>query len=414
MLNLFKSWQWSLSSTGSTAKSREPWTLDRNWHRSEAERHLKRRDYPAAERHLLLAIAEADQRKASVKQRIHLRLELADAKRRTARPSEPDLAVQTERILGEAETFARQAIAIAAETSDIDEYVNGLDLLGDIFNDRKAWPELEKVEEEALRLGAKLDRPDPLLMAKRVHRLAIARHRNGHGEHSLPALEKSLQLHEQNYGPNSPKLAELLYEAGVIYRTEGEHAKAQDCFRRALNISSSDSGFESPEATKNLQQLAGSLEESGDLDGAAALYERCLVMKLRKIGVQHIDDVANMQYSLANLHVGWGNLARARELLSDSIGVFKHDGGVRLAVTYETLAQIEERSGRYHSALKELENAGKVWLALKDRNSELLRNMNYRADLLDQLRKTKESSQLRELIAEMQQVFRAPSVETTS
>lgn len=407
MLNLFKSWQWSLSSTGVKAKGREPWSLDRNWHRSEAERHLKRRDYPEAERHLLLAVAESDQRKSPAKQRIRLRLELAETKRRTARPNDPEFEGPTRRILADAESIARQAIAIAAETSDIDEYVNGLDALADIFTDKKAWPELEKLEEDALRLGAKLDHPDPLRMAKRVHRLAIARHRNGRGEHSLPALEKSLQLHEQNYGANDPKLGELLYEAGLIYRAEGEHTKAQNCFRRAMTIHSAEDGFESPETTKNLQQLAGSLEESGDLDGAAALYERCLVMKLRKIGVQHIDDVANMQYSLANLHVGWGNLDRARELLSDSIGVFKHDGGVRLAVTYETLAQIEERSGRYHSALKELENAGKVWLSMKDRPTELLRNLNYRADLLDQLRKTKESEYLRAEIARIEQDFAA-------
>ena len=36
-----------------------------------------------------------------------------------------------------------------------------------------------------------------------------------------------------------------------------------------------------------------------------------------------------MQYSLANLYSGWGNLGRARELMTDCIGVFRAEGGPR-------------------------------------------------------------------------------------
>jgi hypothetical protein len=146
-----------------------------------------------------------------------------------------------------------------------------------------------------------------------------------------------------------------------------------------------------------LQQLAGSYEDAGNTDQAAALYERCLMLKLRKIGVTHLEEVAVMQYSLANLHAGWGNLARARELLTDCIGSFRRDGGPRLAVTHEMMAQVEERSGRSHGAVKELEYAGKAWEACSPpRTAELIRNLNYRADLLNQLRKAKEASYLRE------------------
>lgn len=397
---------------GSAApKHKTAWTLDRNWHRAEAERHLRARDYVVAERHLAMAVEEADRREAPAKQRIRLRLEMADAKRRTANLNDPAEKIQAQRILASAEAIARFAIQIAADAGDKEEYVNCLDTLAEIFADQQAYPELEKAEEEAVRLGAQLDHPDPLRMAKRVHRLAHARHKNGHGEHSLPALEKSIQLHEQNYGPASIEMADLRYEAGTIYRAEHQHDKAQECFRRAMNIHIREEGFESPEATKNMHQLAGSLEESGDLDGAAAIYERCLTMQLRKIGVQHIDEVATMQYSLANLHVGWGNLARARELLTDSIGVFKRDGGVRLAVAHETLAQIEERTGRYNSALTELESAAKVWKKCEGRTAELLRNLNYQVDLLDQLRKVRQVEWLRREITEIEQAAAAPEGE---
>jgi tetratricopeptide (TPR) repeat protein len=202
-------------------------------------------------------------------------------------------------------------------------------------------------------------------------------------------------MHEQSWGADSIEMAGLLYEAGCIYRAQAEHEKAQECLARALRIHEKAHGSESAEFLADLQQLAGSYEDSGDLDKAAAQYERCLMLKLRQIGVKHIEEAAMLQYSLANLHAGWGNLPRARELMSDCIGSFRRDGGARLAVAYEMLAQIEERSGRYHSAIRELDNGGKVWEKL-GRTTEFANNMNYRADLLEQLRKFKEAAYLRE------------------
>jgi tetratricopeptide (TPR) repeat protein len=382
----------------SGAARREPWTLDRDWHRAEAERHLKAHNYAEAVRHLAIAVEDADRHKAPAKRRIRLRLELADTQRRIA----PTLATGTD-LLAAAETTARAAIAIAAETSDREEYVNCLDALADIFTDKRDYTSLETVEQEAIRLGAMLSHPDPLRMAKRVHRLAVARHKNGATEAAIPALEKSIQLHEASWGPNSREMAALLFEVGCIYRAQSEHPRAQECLRRALQLQEREFGPGSNEALVVLQQLAGSFEDAGDVDQAAAQYERCLMLKLRQVGVRHIDEIALMQYSLANLHAGWGNLGRARELLTDCIGAFRRDGGPRLAVTHEMLAQIEERSGRFHSAVKELELAGKVWDACSPpRHAELVRNLTYRADILDQLRKGKEASSLRERAASLE------------
>jgi tetratricopeptide (TPR) repeat protein len=296
-----------------------------------------------------------------------------------------------------AEATVRSAIDIAAKASDSDEYVNCLDALADIFTDQKNFAALEKVEEQAIRMGAALPHPDPLRMAKRVHRLAVARHKIGFSQQAIPALEKSIVLHEQTCGAESPEMATLLFEIGCIYRDQGEYDRAKDCLRRSLHIYETRSGPESPESQDVLQKLAGCYEDSGDLDGAAQQYERCLMLKLRRLGVKNIEEVAEMQYSLASLYTGWGNLGRARELLTECVAVFKRDGGPRAAVAHEMLAQIEERSGRFHSSIKELELASKVWEKCgASRQREMVRNMHYRADLLDQLRKSKEAGWLRE------------------
>jgi hypothetical protein len=123
---------------------------------------------------------------------------------------------------------------------------------------------------------------------------------------------------------------------------------------------------------------------------------------MRKLGCGNIDEVAEMQYHLANLHAGWGNLCRAQELLEGCIGTFRRTGGPRLAVAYETLAQVEEGLGRISFAVAEMEKAAKAWeKCVPARVQELARNLDYRADLLDQLRQRREADWLRKQAAEL-------------
>ena len=49
----------------------------------------------------------------------------------------------------------------------------------------------------------------------------------------------------------------------------------------------------------------------------------------------------------------------------EAVGTFKRTGGARLASGYEALAQLEEDTGHYHEALRELARAGKVWESVK-------------------------------------------------
>src|SRR5262245_15058373 len=110
MFDFFKSSKWSAPRVPTSGKKPASWTLDRNWHRSEAERQLKARNFTEALRHLTVAVEEADARKAPPKQRVRFRLELADAQRRTADSSAPHLEA--------AEATVRAAIDIAAKASD--------------------------------------------------------------------------------------------------------------------------------------------------------------------------------------------------------------------------------------------------------------------------------------------------------
>jgi tetratricopeptide (TPR) repeat protein len=348
---------------------------------------------------LLLAVEEADERHLSPAKRLRLRLELADVQRKSAvGPAGLGADAHKDKAkLDLAERTARGAIEIAARASDSNGYVEGLDALAEIFLDKENYPALEKAAAEAMRLGAALPYPDPLRMARRAHCLGIARHQNGRSMEATAAMAKALTIYESAHGADHPETAKILSELGRVYRSQGQHEKAQDTLLRSLRIYKDQFGLESPEASNDLHELVGSFEDSGDVESAADLLEQVLLYKQRKLGNQNLDELAEMQFSVAKVHMGWGNVSRARELLGECIGTFRRLGGPRLAVAYETLAQLEESSGRYHSAIREMENAGNAWEKCKPaRTLELARNLEYRADLLEQLRKKRESSWLRE------------------
>jgi tetratricopeptide (TPR) repeat protein len=365
----------------------ESWTIDRNWNRAEGERLLKDHNYEEAEPYLVQAVDEADKHCMSVPKRARLRLQLADVQRRQNK-------------FTEAEQTLRAAIGLAAQVSDSIGYLLCLDALAEVFVGQGNFAAAEKVSQEGVRIESALPHPDPIRMARRVHRLGIARFKEGRSNDAISALQKGLELHEQAYGPDHEETNRVLSELGSIYRAEGLHEDAQRCLRRSLRFHRSTFGAEDSRTVQDVHQLAGSLEESGDTEGAAYEYERLMELKSRILG-RDLEELAEMQFSLASLYAGWGTYPRARELLVECIGTFKRKGGPRLAVAHETLAQIEENSGRFHDAVRELDRAEKVWEKCPDRTAELAANLEYRAELLDQLRRKREASWLRERAASL-------------
>jgi tetratricopeptide (TPR) repeat protein len=392
MLGSLPSTFWS----GTKARRLQPWSLDRSWDRTEGERLLKSRNFAAAEVHLVRAAVDAEKRGHSAPKRIQVRLLLADAQRKQFRGLHEECNPDK---LAAAEMTVRSAIELAARTNDRVAYMRCLDALADIFGDQGNFAAVEKVTRDALEIESKLPHPEPLRMARRVHRLGMMHQQAGRIDEAIPMLEKAVAMYEQSYGPDHLETASQLTALGAVYRAQGNHEEAQKHLRRALKIHEKTRGVDSPEAIQDLHHLAGSLEESGDLGGAAAQYERALLFKHRVIG-GNIEELAELQMGMATLYVNWQNYSRARELLLECVAGFRRKGGARLAVGYETLGYVEECSGRYAEAVGELQMAAKAWETLMpERLPELLRCLEHRADLLELLRRKGEAERLRERIA---------------
>jgi tetratricopeptide (TPR) repeat protein len=338
-------------------------------------------------------IALADERRFSPAKRASLRIDLAVLLRKLALTKGGQ---EGDEKLAAAEQSAREAITLAADVTDIAAYVLALDALSEIFAAKNNWAAVEKTTEEASRLAVKSPRPDPLQAAHRVHLLGTARHFNGHPEEAIDALDCALLLHEQTYGPEHLKTAEVLLEIGKVFRSQGEHEAAQEYLYRAFRIRRAQLGEATSEVVEVVEHFAMSMHESGDMEGAVEQFERLLVLKQLQLGVQNIDQLAEIQYSMASYFTEWGNVARARELVTEAVGTFRNSGGVRLAVSHEALGQLEEVRGHYRRAIEELESAGKVWESCgANRSRELVRNMQYRADLLEEMGLDQKAHELR-------------------
>jgi tetratricopeptide (TPR) repeat protein len=365
---------------------------------SELDTPLEELQFEPNEREMELAAAHAEQRKASAAERVRLWLELAVLHRNIALKGP---AGQKRARLKQAELVVRRALEIAAQAKDSLGYLSSVDTLAEVLLAMKNYPSTEKLLREGIRLEASLAHPDPLRTARRIHLLGLVHYRAGKAEDAVPVLEQAVKLHEDTFGAEHDETVRILAELGAVHRARGRQDMAQVCLKHALRYYQKAKGVTAPEAIETLSQLVGSFEDSDDRESAAGEYERMLTLVEREVG-RSLDDTGEMQFSVASVYIRWGEYTRARELLCECIGTFRRGGGARLAVGHETLAHAEEALGHYSDAVRELANAGKAWAKCKNRNAELVVNMNYRADLLDQLKRKKEAEWLREQVAELE------------
>jgi tetratricopeptide (TPR) repeat protein len=357
----------------------QEWTSDRAHDQIEGEQFLDTGDNAQAEICFARAIVDAEKRRMPTHRRIELRVELAEAQRRQA--SQPG---STEK-LSFAVATAREALELAARAAERDLEVQCLDLLGSILFDAGIDEELEQVTRQAVGIEASMPKANLNFTARRLQRLGTMRLRVGRVSDAITTLEEVVELMEKIHGSDSLEIANQLTELGDAHRFLGSHAKAQKSLTRAQRIHESLCGLNSPEALHDLSLLTASYEACGDFEAAATMHERVLAQKLREVGLD-LEQIAQDQTGLAAMHVKWGNPSRARELLMEAIGTLRRTKGVRLAAAYESLAMIEESSGHLQDALKQLANASSVWENLGPNYlTERIRNLEYRAQLLDRL-----------------------------
>jgi tetratricopeptide (TPR) repeat protein len=388
-----------LKSLGSELAPRlQAWTSDRTVDQTEGERLLEEGSYAAAELHLARAVFASERKRQLPRNRIQLRLQLAEAQRRQyhADDSEANKAK-----LDAAAESARSALELVVRSADKELHAECLDMLSAVLVDRGDCEEVEQLSKEAAVLELSLARPDPKRKALRLERLGNARRRVGRVSDAVTAYKEAVSLSEDIWGPAHMETARILTELGDAYRFLGVYHLAEECLQRALRIHEMECGMEATETLHDLHLFTASCEASGNLESAAAQHERRLALKLRVVGVD-LEEIARWQMNLSELHVRWGNTSRARELVMEAVGTFRRERGPRLAGAYEALAAIEEARGQLPEALHELERAAKVWEMQEGHDhAGLIRNLQCRAHLLERMRLPRDAAFIMERLKEL-------------
>ena len=382
--------------------------------RAAAERSMEHGNYTEAEFQLHKAIAEADSY-GQTAPRVVLRIDLSDVQRLCAgqEGGRPD-----RRQLSRALATAREAIELAAESSDAPLYVLGLDALAEVLVDLEDFAGLAQISEGAIQVAEPLPDSDPALMATRMLRVALGKAHTGAQEESTQRLVKAIEMQVTSRGEDSTETGNFLIQAAKVYRVQGEYETAEEVVRDAIRIHRDESGPESQAVMEGLIELAQILFAAGDIHGAGGQFEKAFALKqmltarasepaLEKVAYELVD----MQYELAALQIRCGNVSRAGELLTAGLATIQQYRGVkwlkRLAQSHETLASIEESCGRFDMAVDELLRAAAAWERAGDAHLEDLINvLEYCAVLQNKLLRSRDAARSRERSAQAAELLK--------
>jgi tetratricopeptide (TPR) repeat protein len=333
MLSFFRMIKMSARVAAWATPKVQNWNGERNLNRVEAYYHLEARNWSEAEKYFLAALEEP---RRSTVDRLELLLGLAEAQRGEAK-------------LEAAERTAYQAIRLSIADRNEAFHSLALESLADVQLELGQFREAEQTAQEVIHLETARGKPDDSRLASCLGKLAAALEHTDRPLDAIEALKQSAGHAEKAYGPEHPQTAAHLQQLGMLHRRNGHHGAAQSCLRRALEIHRSAVGADSREATQALYNLAGSLEEAGKLNDAAAEFERLLAVRERQVGANPVE-TADAQVRLATLHLRSNRVSAARELLLQAMPSLERKGGPLYAQALETLASAEERSGHEDAA----------------------------------------------------------------
>ena len=221
------------------------------------------------------------------------------------------------------------------------------------------YPEARGLFEQNLAL-AEESLTDDLPAA--LNNLALLYRAQGDYAKALPLLERALAILEKALGPEHSDVATTLNNLAELYRAQGDNAKALPLYERALAIYEKALEPEHPDVPKTLNNLALLYYALGDYARALPLYERALAIRKKTLGSEH-PDVATTLNNLALLYRAQGDNAKALPLYERALAIAEKTLGPEhpnVAQTLSNLAFLYCAEGDYAGALPLTERAATI------------------------------------------------------
>ena len=264
----------------------------------------------ASERELRVALYEAEALIAT--SQYDDAVELARAAVKQAQSLDrPELVAAAGRSLGyalehtgdfeEAEKVLVDAYFTAAEAHDFETAIEVCNSLVYVVgyrlsrhDDGLVWSRLGDVAMSELGVAeGDLRWARPLAVRAMVHSTA------GQTELAQEAFARSLQINEDNLGPEHPEVARSVYSLGTAKLVVGDREGAKPLLERALGIQERTLGPDHPVVASTLNNLGNLSRSQQDLEVTKSLYERALAIQERALGLDH-PTVANTIVNLGD------------------------------------------------------------------------------------------------------------------
>jgi tetratricopeptide (TPR) repeat protein len=145
---------------------------------------------------------------------------------------------------------------------------------------------------------------------------------SGEGDHqrAAEAGKQALELAEKNLGPDHPDVADSLHILAEIYRSQGEYAQAEPLYKRSLAIAEKALGPDDPYVAAVLEDLGRLYAAKRQFAEAESHLKRALAIKEKAFGPGH-REVADSLSVLALLYTAQRRDAEAEPLYKRALGI---------------------------------------------------------------------------------------------
>jgi tetratricopeptide (TPR) repeat protein len=177
---------------------------------------------------------------------------------------------------------------------------------------------------------------------------------SGEGDHqrAVEVGKQALELAEKNLGPDHPDVADSLHILAEIYRSQGEYAQAEPLYKRSLAIAEEAFGPDDQYVAAVLEDLARLYAAQRQFAEAESLLKRMLAIKEKAFGPDH-REVADSLSVLALLYTAQRRLAEAEPLYKRALGIREKALGPdhpEVAEGLKDLGMLYHIQGRYAEA----------------------------------------------------------------
>ncbi len=226
-------------------------------------------------------------------------------------------------------------------------------LAGHILRERARYTLAEVFSQQALAVSERIEVPeDTALVVNCILNLAFVYQFQGEFARAEPLFQRALAIGEQRYGPEHPLVADSLNNLAYFYASQNHYSLAEQLYQRALTIYEQKLGPEDPALAPVLDNLTALYLEQGRNALAEQCSRRASEIREGALGQSHPRRINDLIYA-AIFDTQQGNYARAESRFQLALAAYKRTVGlehptVALLLTY--LADVYTYQNKYADA----------------------------------------------------------------